>query len=279
MTTVLFACVQNAGRSQMAAALFNRLADPGQARAISAGTAPGGRVHPEVVEVMREKGVDLSAARPQRLTDELAHRAQWLITMGCGDQCPAVPGARRDDWPLADPHGRDAAEIRAIRDDIEQRVAALIAREGWAGDLIPVTARPEDAAGILSLLEDAHLPTDGLTDHLATALVARRHGRIVGSAALEVYADGALLRSVAVESSLRGTGLGQRLTDAAIARAVELAMPAVYLLTTTAERFFPKFGFTTITRDEVPASVRQSVEFTTACPASAIVMRKRLGGD
>ena len=95
MITVIFACVHNAGRSQMSAALFNQIADPTKAHAISAGTRPGDRVHPEVVEVMRELGIDLRDAKPQRLTDELARDAQWLVTMGCGDECPYVPGLRR----------------------------------------------------------------------------------------------------------------------------------------------------------------------------------------
>ena len=131
MTTVLFACVHNAGRSQMAATLFNSLAHPEKARAISAGTDPAEQVHPEVVDVMREKGFDLSLVRPQKLTKELAATAQLLITMGCGDACPVVPGARRDDWPLPDPKARGSADVRKIRDDIEARVRELIANEGW----------------------------------------------------------------------------------------------------------------------------------------------------
>ena len=130
--TVLFACVQNAGRSQMAAALFNAAADPSKARAISAGTAPAQHVHPEVVMTMREVGVDLSAGIPQKLTDELAQQAQWLITMGCGDRCPVVPGARRDDWAITDPHGQPPEGVRAIREDIARRVVELIARNAWA---------------------------------------------------------------------------------------------------------------------------------------------------
>jgi arsenate reductase len=131
MTTVIFACVHNAGRSQMAAALFNKLADPLKARALSGGTAPGDRIHPEVLDVMQQEGVDLSAARPQNLTPELAARAQLLITMGCGDECPYVPGLRRDDWPLEDPKGKPLDEVRRIRDDIRSRVQKLIASEGW----------------------------------------------------------------------------------------------------------------------------------------------------
>ena len=130
MKTVIFACVHNAGRSQMAAAFFNALADPGKARALSAGTSPGDRVHPEVVAVMQEEGIDLSRSRPQKLTTELAGQAQLLITMGCGDECPYVPGLRRDDWPLDDPKGQPVERVRAIRDDIRARVAALVVREG-----------------------------------------------------------------------------------------------------------------------------------------------------
>lgn len=129
--TVLFACVHNAGRSQMAAAWFNRLADPAKARAVSAGTAPGSAVHPETVTVMREVGIDLSRSTPQLLSDALAAQAQYLITMGCGDQCPVVPGAVRSDWPLPDPKGQALDAVRAIRDDIRGRVEAMIAARGW----------------------------------------------------------------------------------------------------------------------------------------------------
>ena len=131
MTTVLFACVHNAGRSQMAAALFNQIADPGKARAISAGTDPGPRVHPEVLIVMAERGVDLTGAIPTRLTEALAQQAQWLVTMGCGDQCPFVPGARTEDWPLDDPKGRPLDQVRGIRDDIAQRVGIFVDARGW----------------------------------------------------------------------------------------------------------------------------------------------------
>ena len=131
MTTVLFACVHNAGRSQMAAAWFNLLSDPARARAISAGTDPGPRVHPEVIVAMNEVGIDLSGASTSTLTTELAQRAQLLITMGCGDQCPVVPGLKRDDWPLDDPKGKPLAQVRTIRDDIRRRVEMLLDHEGW----------------------------------------------------------------------------------------------------------------------------------------------------
>jgi len=133
-----------------------------------------------------------------------------------------------------------------------------------------------DAADVVALLERNHLPIDGLRDHLATAIVARESGRIVGSAALEIYRDGALLRSVAVAPERQHHGLGRQLTDAAIQMARALRMPALYLLTTTAEQYFPKFGFERIERHEVPQSVQESIEFKSACPATATVMRKAL---
>ena len=131
-TLVLFACVHNAGRSQMAAAWFNQLADPLKARAMSAGTNPGPRVHPEVVTAMQEIGVDLTGAPTTKLTAELAAPAGLLVTMGCGDECPYVPGLKRDDWPLDDPKGQPIERVREIRDDIRDRVRALVKREGWA---------------------------------------------------------------------------------------------------------------------------------------------------
>ena len=132
MSIVIFACVHNAGRSQMAAALFNAEADPEKARATSAGTDPGDQVHPEVVAVMREVGVDLSATRPQRLTEGLAITAALLVTMGCGESCPIVPGLERLDWPIADPKGQRLERVRTIRDEIRARVKRLVASRGWS---------------------------------------------------------------------------------------------------------------------------------------------------
>ncbi len=129
---VLFACVHNAGRSQMAAALFNAIADPAKAQALSAGTNPGTSVHPEVLEAMREIGIDLASARPRLLTEDLARTVGMLITMGCGEECPYVPGVERDDWSLPDPKGRPLEEVRAIREDIRRRVASLIEARGWS---------------------------------------------------------------------------------------------------------------------------------------------------
>jgi arsenate reductase len=142
VNTVLFACTHNAGRSQMAAAFFGSLADPVKARPISAGTEPSDRVHPVVVEAMREAGLDLSSATPRRLTDELARTATLLVTMGCGEQCPYVPGLERDDWELPDPKDRPLEEVRAIRDTIRRRVEQLLAARGWARTSTAVGGQP-----------------------------------------------------------------------------------------------------------------------------------------
>ncbi len=122
---VIFACVHNAGRSQMAAAFYNSLTN--SSYGMSAGTQPGERVHPVVVQVMNEIGIDLSGIKPQLLTDELAKTADMLVTMGCGEACPVLPGLIRDDWPLPDPKGKPLDEVREIRDEIRKRVEQKIA--------------------------------------------------------------------------------------------------------------------------------------------------------
>jgi len=122
MKTILFACVHNAGRSQMSAAFFNAIADPAKAVGISAGTEPGVRVHPEVVEAMKEVGIDLSAVKPQLITPKMAAEVNYLVTMGCGAVCPVIPQIRREDWPLEDPKGKPVERVRQIRDDIRDRV-------------------------------------------------------------------------------------------------------------------------------------------------------------
>ncbi len=132
MNTVVFACIHNAGRSQMAAAFFNQLADPSKARAVSAGTRPADRVHPEVVEVMRESGIDLSGHVPRRLTDEVLRGAVLLVTLGCGEECPVAVGLRRDDWPIEDPKGKPPEHVRRIRDEVRARVESLVRVEGWS---------------------------------------------------------------------------------------------------------------------------------------------------
>ena len=131
MKKVIFACVHSAGRSQMAAAFLNELADPARARGMSAGTQPAERVHPEVLAIMKELGLDLSRATPNLLTEDLAKDAGLLVTMGCGDACPYVPGLERLDWDLQDPKGQPVEVVRRIRDDIRNRVESLVREEGW----------------------------------------------------------------------------------------------------------------------------------------------------
>jgi amino-acid N-acetyltransferase len=146
-------------------------------------------------------------------------------------------------------------------------------------DLSIGPARRDEIPRILELLEEAGLPPDGLTNHHSTTLVARRDGQVVGSAALELYGQAALLRSVAVAKVLRGTGLGRRLTEAALALSRDFDVEETYLLTETADHYFPRFGFRPIPRSEVPRNVQSSVEFTSACPdtARAMVLDLRSG--
>ena len=132
MNVVLFACVRNAGRSQMAAAFFNALADPARARALSAGTRPAEHVDPTVVTAMRELGLDLSGARPRALAETLGPEVALLVTLGCGEACPVAPGLRRLDWALADPAGQPLEVVRPIRDEVHGRVRTLVHENGWA---------------------------------------------------------------------------------------------------------------------------------------------------
>ena len=131
MIRIQFACVHNAGRSQMAAALFNRMADPSLAQAISAGTEPATQIHPEVLSVMCEVGIELEGVTPQFLSADLASQANILVTMGCGESCPVVPGAKREDWNLPDPKGQPLERVRQIRDDIGRRVQEMLKENGW----------------------------------------------------------------------------------------------------------------------------------------------------
>jgi arsenate reductase (thioredoxin) len=131
MDRIVFACLHNAGRSQIAQAWFNALADPKKARAVSAGSEPAAHLHPEVVKVMREAGFDLTAATPTKLTKELVKDATLLVTMGCGEECPYVPGVEVRDWALPDPKGRSIDEVRALRGRVKSEVERLIAERGW----------------------------------------------------------------------------------------------------------------------------------------------------
>jgi protein-tyrosine-phosphatase/N-acetylglutamate synthase-like GNAT family acetyltransferase len=279
--TYLFACVHNAGRSQMAAAWFNRLADPDDARAVSAGTAPGARVHPEVQAAMLEAGIDLSGATPRLLTDELAGQARLLVTMGCGEACPVVPGLRREDWPLEDPKGKPLDLVRAIRDDIRGRVRALLIREGIAQRLRPpeavtiARATADDLPAIAGLLARCQLPTADLTSGAPVPqfLLAREGDRLVGCIGLEPYAPLGLVRSLAVDPAHRHVGLGRQLWSQLRAHAAGLGLTHLYLLTTTAEPMFARWGFLRLAREAAPAAIKQTAEYRALCPASAAFMQ------
>ncbi len=273
---VVFACVHNAGRSQMAAALFNELANYQLAKAVSAGTRPGAHVHPEVLTAMAEVGVDLSDSRPQLLTPELARGAVLLITMGCGEECPLVPGVRREDWPLEDPKGKSVGRVREIRDEIRRRVVALLAREEWARSaqvaLELRAASKADLPRIEAILKGHRLPLDGVTEQVDRFLVAVVSGEIAAVACAERYGNDRLLRSVAVEPTLRNTGLGGRLVGELLRQAERERADTVGLLTTTAEQYFARFGFRRVRWEELPASLSSSAELKGACPRSAAAM-------
>jgi arsenate reductase len=275
MKIVLFACVHNAGRSQMAAAIFNQLANPASARALSAGTDPGEHVHSEVVTAMREIGVDMSNSRPQKLTTALAQEASLLVTMGCGESCPVVPGVERDDWPLEDPKGKAPERVRQIRDEVRKRVWRLLTERGWAmsvgQDLR--NSRSDDDPQLRAFLEASGLPADDVETGRQEYLLAREGERIVGSVGLEVVGENALARSLAVAPDRRGLGLGKRLLEAAIQRARIRGIKTLYALTMTAEAFAAAQGFGCISRAEVPEAIASLTQFRALCPATAVCMQ------
>jgi protein-tyrosine-phosphatase/N-acetylglutamate synthase-like GNAT family acetyltransferase len=281
MQKVLFACVHNAGRSQMAAALFNRDEDRTKATAVSAGTEPTSRVHAEVLEAMKEVDIDLSSATPQFLSDELAASVNILVTMGCGEACPVVPGVTRLDWPLEDPKGKPVERVRAIRNENRARIQALLADKGWlrapSAIIELVRASADHEAAIKSLLSEAGLPLDGLEVAFPEGyVVARTTDRIVGCAGVEVYGTDGLLRSLAVAASEQKSGLGSRLVANRLDAARANGLAWMFAITTTAADFFERVGFERIGREMVSPGVRGSAEFASICPSTAAVLRKSL---
>jgi len=274
ISMVLFACVHNAGRSQMASAWFNAMADPSRARAVSAGTQPAARVHPEVVTAMGEVGLDLAKATPRGLTSALARDADLLVTMGCEEECPVVPGLERIDWKLLDPKGETLGRVRAIRDDLRERVRALIDERRWAAQssFRVRPARQDDFPAVKKLLENADLPLGGVREHWDHFLVAEASNQVMGAVGVEIYGSCGLLRSLVVDVRFRNRGVGQALVASLNPLIRAARVSSLFLLTTTAADYFKHLGFERIRREQLPASLNASEELRGACPASAVAM-------
>jgi N-acetylglutamate synthase-like GNAT family acetyltransferase len=230
---------------------------------------------------MKESGIDLSDAQPRLLTDDLARGATMLITMGCGEACPAIPGLRRDDWPLEDPKGKPVERVREIRDEVRQRIVELLRREGLerpteAGK--PITCKPATAAmrpAVVGLLQSCSLPVEDVPAGLEHFFIAAAGDLLVGTVGIEVLGDSAgiaLFRSLAVAPEWRGRGVARCLFEEARQEAQRLGVHELFLLTTTAEAVFAHWGFLRIPRDKVPGAVRATPEYRTLCPGSAVVM-------
>jgi arsenate reductase (thioredoxin) len=271
---VLILCTGNSARSQMAEGWLRAQAGD-RFDVYSAGSRPTGSVHPGAIQAMAEIGIDIGQHTSKSMAQFMGQPFDCVITVcdSAAEACPIFPGPgkrlHRDFTdPAKAPAHQQMSVFRRVRDELAD----------WLGEQLgvdPITlgpAAPGELPAILALLAENHLPPDGLADHLATTLVARSGTMLVGSAALELYGSAALLRSVSVSPALQRKGLGQRLTIAALALARERGVSRVFLLTETASEFFPRFGFRTVERADVPPAVKQSVEFTTACPDSALVM-------
>lgn len=269
---VIFACIHSAGRSQMAAAFYNLLAIDGEG--ISAGTQPAEQVHPEVITVMKEVGIDLSNIKPQLLTDDLAKKADTLITMGCGEACPYVPGLKRENWPLLDPKGKSLDEIRKIRDEIKRRIEEFV-RKGAnkASKLVVETASFNDYQRITQLLTSNNLPVPSEDDQPVKFLTTRQNERVIACLGWESYGSMFLLRSLAVDRSEQGGGVGTLLVQAALTRLAVEGAKEIYLLTGEASKFAERFGFKHIDRCSLPEQLKVSRQFTSDCCASANCMQ------
>jgi len=268
---LLFLCVNNAARSQMAEGLARRLFGS-RVLVQSAGSEPTA-VDALAIEAMREVGIDIASQRSKPIDAIDRASVDVVVTLCAEEVCPAWLGkARRLQWPIPDPVPGGLDEVRAVRDAIRWRLVECAAAAPQGIQL--AGARDHDRADLEALLASAGLPIDGVEDQFPAAyVVARREGHIVGVAALEVHGAHGLLRSVAVDASERGTGLGIALTAERLATARHAGLDAVYLLTDTAADFYRRFGFGAIPRAEVPPAIAASREFSTSmCPTSASCM-------
>jgi arsenate reductase len=281
----LFLCVATSARSQMAEGLARRLF--GDRVAVeSAGSRPS-RVHPIAIEVMRERGIDLTRHHSKHVDDVARDGVEQVVTLCAEEVCPLWLGSvRRLHWPIPDPASDDPAitpdelraRFRAARDEILRRLVGLAATRVPDG----VSVRPAEAAdlgAVSALAARCELPVEGLADQFpAGYVVAHRGDALVGAAGLEVYGTAGVLRSVVVAPGERGTGLGIALTANRLVAAGERRLDAVYLLTTTAADFYARFGFEPCPRAEVPDEVAACPELATICPASAACLRLRPSG-
>ncbi len=266
----LFLCVANSARSQMAEGLARRLF--GSRVAVeSAGSRPS-RVNPLAIEVMAEIGIDLTSHRSKAVDDLPRDGVERVITLCAEEVCPVWLGpATRLHWPIPDPagEGESLERFRHARDEILARLVGL------AGTMAPVeAARASDLDGVRALAARGELPVDGIADQFPGGyVVVRRGDDIVGAAGLEVHGTSGVLRSVVVAPSERGSGLGVALTADRLVHARARGLDAVYLLTTTAADFYPRFGFRPFPRAEVPDAVARCLEFASMCPSSAACQR------
>ena len=282
-TSALFLCVANSARSQMAEGLARRLFGSG-VRVQSAGSQPS-HVNPNAVVVMRELGIDLGAHRSKPTSEIDPGSVQVVITLCAEEVCPVWPGSfDRMHWPIPDPATSDPtvpaetmlARFRTARDDLRGKLL------GFAASNLPdgMTIEPPTAAdlpAIEALVRGCELPTVVVRDAFPAAYAVARRGRsIVGVAAIEPYGEGALLRTVAVEPSERGHGTALALVADRLVAAKVGGATVAYLLTTTAARYFERFGFTETSRAGVPAALQGAPEFAAVCPASAICMSAAL---
>ncbi len=281
--SILFLCVANSARSQMAEGLA-RLLFGGRVPVQSAGSEPS-QVHPYAIEVMRELGVDLGAHRSKSVQTIDPASVGTVITLCAEEVCPVLLGAaRRLHWPIQDPASKDPAiprdemlaRFRAARDTLRGMLERH-AREHGIPVRSPEPARRDDLDAVMALVQASALPTAGIADAFPDGYAVVRDGAgIVAVAGLEVHGDVGLLRSVAVAAAQRTGGLGRLLVADRLRAASEHQLRAVYLLTTTAADYFRRLGFQDARRDEAPAELQRSPEFASVCPASATCLAKPL---
>jgi arsenate reductase len=280
---VLFLCVANSARSQMAEGIARALA-PAAVTISSAGSRPS-TLNPLAVKALAEVGIDISGHRSKSVDDVPPGDVDAVITLCAEEVCPVFLGrARRLHWALPDPArapGDESARLdafREVRDELRRRLVVVF-RQADSGHVRYEAAAPADLGEIRAILDRLHLPSQDVGRANQAFVVARSGTDLVGCVALERYGTDALLRSLAVVPRLQGTGVGKALCRGAVTEAVRSGTRALYLLTTTAERFFAREGFRRIDRTRVPAAIAASLEFRTLCPSSAVCMERAVTGS